>query len=60
MASRYNTTLLKGLRAITNLPRLVRRILIYDGERAFRTEDVIDVWPVKQFLNALQTNGLWP
>jgi len=59
-ARRYNTTLLKGLRAITNLPRLVRRILIYDGERAFRTEDGIDVWPVKQFLNALQTNGLWP
>ena len=57
---RYNTTLLKGLRAITNLPRLVRRILIYDGERAFRTEDGIDVWPVKQFLNALQTDGLWP
>ena len=49
--------------ARTTLPdalRLVRRILIYDGERAFRTEDGIDVWPVKQLLNALQTNGVWP
>ncbi len=58
-ASRYNTSLLKGLRAINDLPRLVRRVLVYDGERAFRTEDGIDVWPVKRFLEALQTDGLW-
>ena len=59
-ARRYNTVLLKGLRAINDLPHLVRRILIYDGARAFRTEDGIDVWPVKQLLEALQTNELWP
>jgi predicted AAA+ superfamily ATPase len=59
-ASRYNTGLLKGLRAVNNLPRLVRRVLIYDGDRAFRTEDDIDVWPVNRFLEALQTDGLWP
>ena len=59
-AKRYNTVLLKGLRAINDLPHLVRRILIYDGARAFRTEDGIDVWPVRQLLEALQTNELWP
>ncbi len=59
-AKRYNTTLLKGLRAIDGLSHLVRRILIYNGERVFRTEDGIDVWTVKQFLNALQTYRLWP
>ncbi len=57
---RYNTVLLKGLRAINDLPHLVRRVLIYDGTRAFRTEDGIDVWSVKQFLEALQTDKLWP
>ena len=59
-ASRYNTGLLKGLRAVRDLPCLVRRVLVYHGERAFRTEDDIDVWPVNRFLEALQTDGLWP
>ena len=59
-ASRYSTGLLKGLRAVGDLPRLVRRVLVYDGDRAFRTEDDIDVWPVNRFLEALQTDGLWP
>ena len=59
-ASRYNTGLLKGLRAVRGLPRLSRRVLVYDGDRAFRTEDDIDVWPVNRFLEALQTDGLWP
>ena len=59
-ASRYNTGLLKGLRIVRDLPRLVRRVLVYDGDRAFRTEDDIDVWPVNRFLEALQTDGLWP
>ena len=59
-ASWYNTGLLKGLRAIRDLPRLVRRVLLYDGGHTFRTEDGIDVWPVNQFLEALQTDELWP
>ena len=59
-ARRYNTALLRGLRAIEDLPGLVRRVLVHDGGRAFRTEDGIDVWPVKRFLEALRTDGLWP
>ena len=60
LPSRYNTGLLKGLRAIYNLLRLVHRVLIYDGGRAFRTEDGIDVWPVKRFIELLQTDRIWP
>ena len=60
VAKRYHTALLKGLRAIAGLPNLARRILVHDGVRAFRTEDGIDVWPVKRFLEALRTDGLWP
>ena len=59
-SKRYNTALLKGLRAIEVLPGLVRRVLVHDGSRAFRTEDGIEVWPVKRFVEALQTDGLWP
>lgn len=59
-AKRYNTALLKGLRAIDGLPNLVRRVLVHDGGRAFRTEDGIEVWPVKRFLEALRTDRLWP
>ena len=59
-AKRYHTGLLKGLRAIDGLPNLARRILVHDGARAFHTEDGIDMWPVKRFLEALRTDGLWP
>lgn len=59
-SKRYNTNLLKGLRAIAGLSGLVRRILIYDGVREFRTEDGIHVWPVNRFLHSLQTGRLWP
>ena len=56
----YNTTMLKGLRAIDGLAGLTRRILIYNGTRDFRTEDGIHVWPVDQFHEALTTDRLWP
>ena len=57
---RYNTAMLKGLRAVADLPRLARRILAYRGQRAFRTEDGIDVWPLANLHHALQTDELWP
>ncbi len=59
-ASRYNTGLLKGLRAIEKLPGLARRVLVYDGARTFRTEDGIEIWTVARLLEALQTHSLWP
>jgi predicted AAA+ superfamily ATPase len=59
-ATNYNTSMLKGLRAIEGLPGLVRRILIYTGTHEFQTEDGIQVWPLDRFHKALAEDGLWP
>ncbi|WP_420443330.1 ATP-binding protein [Candidatus Poriferisodalis sp.] len=58
-AERYNTSFVKGLRAVVDLPGLARRIVIYRGRRAFRTEDGIDVWPIETFHGALRDGELW-
>ena len=57
---RYHTGMLPGLRAIAELPGLVRRVLVYGGERCFRTEDGIDVWSIARLHQALAENALWP
>ena len=57
---RYHTALLTGLRAIAQLPGLVRRILVYGGRRSFSTQDGIDVWPADQLHRALADNTFWP
>jgi len=57
---RYNVQHLAGLRAIAGLPNIRRRVLIHRRDRPFRTEDGIDVWPVSTFLEALETEDLWP
>lgn len=59
-ATRYNTTMLKGLRAVEDLPSLTRRILIYTGAHDFQTEDGIEVWPLNHFHEALASDRLWP
>jgi len=51
---------LAGMRAIGELPGLVRRVLIHRGERPTRMEDGIDAWPVETFLEALAGDRLWP
>ncbi len=58
-AGRYNTTMLKGLRALADLGGLTRRILVYRGRRSFRTEDGIDVWPLDTLQEALNADRLW-
>ena len=58
--SRFSTPQLAGLRAIADLPRLVRRVLVYLGGRRLKTEDGIDVWPLDDFLKALAGATLWP
>lgn len=57
---RHNLQHLVGLRAIAELPKLRRRVLVFRGDRPFRTEDGIDVWPVYTFLESLEIGGLWP
>ena len=57
---RYHTGMLPGLRAIAELPGMVRRVLVYGGRRSFRTEDGIEVWPVERLHRALADSALWP
>jgi len=51
---------LDGLRAIKGLKGLARRILVHGGERAMKTEDGIELWPLQAFFQALQGDKLWP
>lgn len=59
-SQRYNTSMLKGLRALADLPGLSRRVLAYRGQRSFRTEDGIDIWAMSQLHHALTAHELWP
>jgi len=54
------TPRLAGMRAIGELPRVTRRILVYLGDRHLRTEDGIDVWPLNRFAAAVADLSLWP
>ncbi len=58
--SRFSTSQLGGLRAIGELPRLRRRILVYLGDRPLETEDGIEVWPLDRFTAAVADGSLWP
>lgn len=51
---------LRGLRGVKELPRLVRRVLVYGGDRVLRTEDGIDALPFASFGKQLATDRLWP
>ena len=57
---RYHTRVLRGLRAVAELPGMARRVLVYGGRRSFRTEDGIDVWTTGRLQRTLAANGLWP
>ena len=57
---RYHTGMLPGLRAVAELPGVVRRVLVYGGRRSFRTGDGIEVWSVARLQEALSENALWP
>lgn len=49
-----------GLRAIGEVAGVVRRVLVYAGERTLRTEEGVEVWPVARLLEALAAGELWP
>jgi len=59
-APRYHTGMLPGLRAVAELPGMVRRVLVHDGRRSFRTQDGIDVWSVGRLHRALADDTFWP
>lgn len=57
---RYHTGMLPGLRAVAELPGVVRRVLVYGGRRSFRTQDGIEVWSLARLHRALAEEALWP
>lgn len=59
-SGRFSPTLLSGLRAIGDLDRVVRRILVYLGDQRLRTNEGIEVWPLNVFLDAAANGKLWP
>jgi predicted AAA+ superfamily ATPase len=58
--SRFSLRQVSGLRAIVDLGRLARRVLVYLGDQRLRTEDGIEVWPLQGFLEAVANDALWP
>lgn len=58
--SRFSRTDVSGLRAIADLGRDGRRVLVYLGDRRLRTDDGIEVWPLSAFLEAIANDSLWP
>ena len=58
--SEYSPEAFKGLRSITRLPGLTRRVAIYTGHQKLETDDGIDIWPMYAFGEALASNSLWP
>ena len=57
---RYHSGLLRGLRALNRLRRVVRRILVYTGDRSFRSSDGIRIWPATRFAARVAAGALWP
>ena len=58
--NRFSTTQLSGLRAIADLKRVVRRVLVNLGDTKLKTSDGIEVWPLDSLLKALADGRLWP
>ncbi len=44
----------KGLRAVSKLPLVKRKILVYTGPRKRKTPDGIEIWPFSYFCTALK------
>jgi predicted AAA+ superfamily ATPase len=51
---------LRGLRAIAELPRVRRRVVVCRGDRRQTTADGIDILPVAAFLSELKGSSLFP
>jgi len=59
-SGRFSRSWLAGLKAIGELPRVVRRVIVYMGAQTLTTEEGIEVWPISHFLSRLEQNKLWP
>ncbi len=56
----FNKSWCRGLRAITGLKGLCRRIVVYPEGATMRTEDDIEVLPLSTFADLLAGDQLWP
>jgi predicted AAA+ superfamily ATPase len=57
---RFAMSMAAGLKAIGDLPGVVRRILAYRGARSLKTDNGIEVWPFERFAATVASGGLWP
>ena len=58
-ARRIDPGFLAGQRAITDLQRLARRVVVYLGSLERITDDGIEIWPVEKLIERLADNTLW-
>lgn len=56
---RIGSAHLAGLRAVADLRSVKRRILVYPGRLARRTEDGIEIWPLATLVERLEAGTLW-
>lgn len=59
-SSRYSRSWLSGLKAIAEMPGVVRRLVVYTGREELKVAEGVEVWPVERFLAALAEDRLWP
>ncbi len=59
-SSTFSRSQLSGLKAIGELPEVIRRILVYTGPHELKVSQDIEVWPVNRLLEALARDQLWP
>jgi len=59
-SNRFDSSMVQGLRAIAGLRGVVRRLLVYAGERSLRVDGDIEIWPLRRFSEALALGRLWP
>ena len=57
---RFNNTWQRGVRAISGLEGLRRRLIVYPEGPRLQTEEGIDVVPFGEFCQMLAENALWP
>ena len=59
-AAKFSRSQLAGMKAIGELPEVVRRVIVYTGQEELLVAEGVHVWPVSRFLEALAENTLWP
>ena len=59
-SKRFSRSWLSGLKALGELDRVVRRVIVYLGSERLRTDEGIEAWPLELFLERVESGSLWP